>query len=280
MSQDGSKSNLSVDGTRAFQKKILQFYAEERRSFQWRETTDPYAILVSEFMLQQTQTTRVVPYFARFLQEFPDFASLAAGSKSKLLQLWQGLGYNRRALNLQKTASIVTEQYGGVLPAQKQQLLLLPGIGAYTAQAILTFAFNQPGILIETNIRAVYIHHFFSPESTVHDRQLEPLIEATLYQPDPRTWYYALMDYGVFLKSKYRQIGKRSAHYVRQSKFQGSHRQVRGAIIRELTARQRSTLTTLTRVLGYDKERIKLCIEELKDEGFLVQEGRSISLGE
>lgn len=280
MIRDGSKSNLSKVSARAFQKKVLRFYADEKRSFQWRETTDPYAILVSEFMLQQTQTTRVVPYFERFLNEFPDFASLATGSKSKLLMLWQGLGYNRRALNLQKTASIVMEQYGGVLPAQKEELLLLPGIGAYTAQAVLTFAFNQPGILIETNIRAVYIHHFFSSDSTVHDRQLEPLIEATLFHSDPRTWYYALMDYGVFLKAQYRQIGKRSAHYVRQSKFQGSHRQVRGAIIRELTTRRQSTVTTLARVLGYDRDRIKLCINELKEEGFLVQEGRSFSLEE
>jgi A/G-specific adenine glycosylase len=277
---DGSKSSLSRVGVRSFQRKVLQVYADGERSFQWRETTDPYAILVSEFMLQQTQTTRVVPYFARFLGEFPDFDSLASGSKSKLLMLWQGLGYNRRALNLQRTASIVMDRHRGVLPSRKEELLPLPGIGAYTAQAILTFAFNQPGVLIETNIRAVYIHHFFPPDSTVHDRQLVPLIEATLYQSDPRTWYYALMDYGVFLKAKYRQIGKRSAHYVRQSTFQGSHRQVRGAVLRELTARRQSTVATLTRVLGYDRERIKLCLEELKKEGFLVQEGRSLSLGE
>ncbi len=227
--------------TREFQRIILVHYAEHGRDLPWRHTRDPYAILVSEVMLQQTQTERVIPKYEQWLDRFPNISELAQASLADVLQLWQGLGYNRRAKALKDIAEMVMSRYGGAIPDSRDTLMAFPGIGHYTASAICTFAFDQPLIFIETNIRRVFIHFYFpnsvggdGHERKVHDRELLPLVERTLNRKDPRTWYYALMDYGAMLKGKVENPNRRSAHYSRQSRFEGSDRQIRGIILREL----------------------------------------------
>ncbi len=216
-----------------FKEQVYNYFREHGRRFAWRETRDPYHILVSEFMLQQTQTTRVINVYPRFLHRFPDFQTLSQASTSDVLSQWQGLGYNRRALALRETARQVTRVHGGQLPSDREALTTLPGVGKYTAAAIRVFAFEQPEVLIETNIRTVIIHHFFPQEEQIKESELLPLIEATLDASSPRTWYYALMDYGAMLK-KQDNAARRSSRYRRQSAFAGSRREARSILLRTL----------------------------------------------
>lgn len=188
-------------------------------------------------MLQQTQTERVSAYYPKFLARFPDIRTLAGAPFRAVLEVWRGLGYNRRAFFLKRCAEEVVLRHDGVLPKDIEGLLSLPGIGPYTARAVLTFAFNQPHVFIETNIRAVYLHHFFPNRDGVSDREIVPLIEETLDRENPRNWYYALMDYGVHLKSVFPNPSRRSVHHTKQSRFLGSCRQIRGAILRVLSRR-------------------------------------------
>jgi A/G-specific adenine glycosylase len=261
-----------------FRQQIFTFYWENKRSFPWRETTDPYAITVSEIMLQQTQTERVVPKYLAFLKCFPTWEALARGSVADVLVLWQGLGYNRRALALKRMAEAVVQNYGGVLPASRDELEAMPGIGPYTAGAILAFAFNQPVVCIETNIRRVFIHHFFSDAEKVSDKELMPLIEKSVDVKSPREWYHALMDYGAWLAKQMPNPNRRSAHYAKQSTFEGSNRQVRGAVIRALAGSK-----SLSRLQMYEKmekppEELDIILEQLQKEGFIKLEGEKISL--
>lgn len=218
-----------------FRKIVYSYYNEHGRSFPWRNTHDPWAVLVSEIMLQQTQTERVVPKYKEFMLHFPTAASLASAPLSELLPIWSGLGYNRRALALKRAAAQIVELYGGVLPADEEKLDGLDGVGPYTARAVMAFAFGYPSAFIETNIRSVFIYHFFPGAETVSDREIEPLVSAALDSDDPRSWYYALMDYGVALKKKTGNPSRRSSAYARQSPFAGSHRRIRGAVLRELS---------------------------------------------
>ncbi len=223
-------------------------------------------------MLQQTQVERVIPKFEAWLKEFPDWKTLAKAPLPKVLKLWQGLGYNRRALNLQRCAQVVIKGYNGALPHGEKELLALPGIGPYTASAVRAFAFNQPVVMIETNIRAVYLHHYYSDQHNIDDNQLRPLIEKTLDQKKPREWYWALMDYGSYLKKMTVNPARRSKHHVRQSTFEGSHRQVRGAILRALTKKDALTTQNLRRTLrseGIAAERITPALVQLATEGFI-----------
>jgi A/G-specific adenine glycosylase len=221
-----------------FRAAIHENYRLRGRSFPWRETEDPYAILVSEIMLQQTQTERVVPKYAAWLARFPTAEALAASTLPDAFALWSGLGYNRRARFLREACKTVAADYGGVFPRDADALDALPGIGAYTARAVSTFAFGKPEVFIETNIRSVFLFHFFSgqPPGSVHDREILPLVEQTLERGEPRVWYYALMDYGAQLKKAVRNPNRASAHYAKQSRFAGSLRQARGAILRALSA--------------------------------------------
>lgn len=217
------------------QRKIYEFYKKNRRSFVWRDNITPYKIFVSEVMLQQTQTARVVPKFEAWMQKFPDFETLARASTHEVLSAWQGLGYNRRGLSLHKSAQILVKDFQGQLPQDLKILQMLPGIGPNTAGSICAFAFNLPVVFIETNIRTIFLHEFFPGQREVADRQLLPLIEQYLDHDNPREWYYALMDYGAYLKKELKVNNKNSKHYTCQSKFVGSGRQVRGAVIRILT---------------------------------------------
>lgn len=226
---------LHADQIDQFQKIIYNFYADNQRAFIWRQEITPYKILVSEVMLQQTQTARVVPKFENWLKIFPDFTTLAQASNHDILSAWQGLGYNRRGLALGKIAQTVMNEHNGQLPNDPAILQTFPAIGPNTAGSICAFAFNNPIVFIETNIRTVYTHTFFSGQSEITDKQLLPLITQTIDHKNAREWYYALMDYGVHLKQKLPRINAASKHYTRQSQFIGSKRQIRGAIIKLLT---------------------------------------------
>ncbi len=265
---------------------IRDYYRLNRRTFVWRERPDPYWVLVSEIMLQQTQTTRVAEIFPRFVERFPDFASLAQADLPAVLSAWQGLGYNRRGRFLKETAEIIMRDWQGVLPADESSLRTLSGIGPNTAASILAFAFNIPTVFIETNIRSVFLHHYF-PDSGAPDKDLLPLVARTVDHDQPRDWYYALMDYGVFLKKTVGNANQRSPHYARQSRFEGSVRQVRGQIIKKLLSqtagqtlftkdslsiRIRSDLTEVEQSILNDFEpRYEKALQGLLTEG-LVQE--------
>ncbi len=273
---------LQVDQVELFQKLIYDFYHKNKRDFIWREEITPYKIVISEVMLQQTQTARVVPKFEHWLCKFPDFASLAQASNHEVLSSWQGLGYNRRGLALLKIAQIVMSEHGGNLPNDPTILETFPAIGPNTAGSICAFAFNNPIVFIETNIRTVYTHTFFAGQSGIHDKQLLPLITQTIDHNNAREWYYALMDYGVHLKQNLPRINTASKHYTRQSKFIGSKRQVRGAIIKILTQCKQVDYETLLDFLQFElpenKHNHDAIIQTMIDEKTIHQIGKVVLL--
>ncbi len=237
-----------------------------RHHLPWRLTQDPYAILVSEMMLQQTQVERVIPYFERWMKKFPTPHALARSSLDVVLKEWSGLGYNRRAKYLHDAARVIVEQYGGAMPRSYDELTALPGVGDYTAKAVRVFAWNEAEVLIETNIRAVFIHHFFPRSKMVSDARLLPRIADALVRERPRVWYAALMDYGSHVKSTYPNPSRRSAHHTRQSVFKGSLREVRGAILRAYLAG--SSLMPLRKQCG---EKFQPAFEGLVREGLIAK---------
>lgn len=217
-----------------FQEIIQQKGRELYRDMPWREDTRPFYVLVSELMLQQTQVDRVIPKFEAFIARFPDEKRLAAAPLSEVLTLWSGLGYNRRAKFLHDAAKKIVSEYQAVFPNTKEALLSLPGVGQNTAGAILTYAFNQPVIFIETNVRTVYFHHFFGGGEKVGDVELAKIVDETVDKEHPREFYWALMDYGSWLKKQGAGRISQSKHYKKQSALKGSIREVRGQIIRAL----------------------------------------------
>jgi A/G-specific adenine glycosylase len=259
--------------TREFQALVLNHYREHGRDLVWRKTTDPYCILVSEIMLQQTQVDRVALKYPAFIATFPDFSSLASAPLDAVLGAWQGMGYNRRAIALQKTAGRVVAEFDGNLPADVETLATFPGIGKATASSICAFAFNLPVIFIETNIRRVFIHFFFPDKEAVTDAELLPLVEAALFREDPRTWYNALMDFGTDLKTVVENPNRRSRHYSRQSAFEGSDRQIRGEILRVLLAEKQQTRAALISRFPDDPDRIIRILSSLETEGFIKKSG-------
>ncbi len=246
-----------------FKKTIWHYFHTQGRTFSWRKTTDPYLIVVSEIMLQQTQTFRVEPKFEQFTAHFPTFQTLATAPFSEVLRCWKGLGYNRRALALQKIAQEVTHNYNGNLPNDPKILDSFPGIGPATAASICAFAFNKPTIFIETNIRAVFIHFFFQNQTKITDAQIYPLVAQTVDEHNPRNWYYALMDYGVLLKKMYPNPSRKSAHHTKQSTFEGSNRQIRGLILQALLEQASCTFEQLCCAINRDKNKIAEMLNEL-----------------
>lgn len=262
-----------------FVQTVWDFYKENgRHTLLWRQTKDPYRILVSEVMLQQTQVDRVIPKYEEFLAAFPTFGALAEAPLGAVLGHWQGLGYNRRAKMLHECAKAVVRDYGGKLPKDEVKLRALPGIGPYTARAVLAFAFCIAKPLIETNVRTVYIHHFFPDDTDVTDAMLLPYIERTLSQDNPRAWYYALMDYGSYLKRTVGNNITKSKHYTKQSTFKGSDRQIRGAIIRQLTTLGSLSYKKLLLAVPFDELRVAAQLERLIEEGMVVKVKQSYSL--
>jgi A/G-specific adenine glycosylase len=273
------EKNLSSDARHAFRAIIYDYYRTDGRKLPWRETDDPYHILVSEIMLQQTQVERVIGKYDVFITAFPDFHALAQAPLQEILTVWQGLGYNRRAIALKKIAEIVVSTYNGTLPSRSDELLKLPGIGRYTAAALVTFAFHQPTVFIETNIRTVFIHFFFHGQDTIKDNEILPLVEQTLDTAHPRRWYYALMDYGAMLKQQHPNPNRRSAHYHKQSAFKGSNRELRGMILRALTRRgSEMSERELVQTLKMDPERVRGILVQLHDEGFIEKSGDRYSI--
>ncbi len=258
--------DVSHQSLKAFQLAIWQFYTEHGRAFAWRNVENPYYILVSEIMLQQTQTYRVVPKFDQFIAAFADINSLAQADLRDVLGVWQGLGYNRRGKALWENAKRIVNEYNGQLPDDPELLEAFAHIGPNTARSITAFAFNKPAVFIETNIRTVYLHTFFKDKKEVHDKQLMPLIEQTLDKINPREWYYALMDYGVHLKKMLPNPSRNSAHHAVQSKFQGSDRQIRGRIIKKLTQVGMLSTKELFTYLGDEPERYERILYDLVSE--------------
>lgn len=232
-----------MKSVKALQTKVWTYYKTHGRDLPWRNTTDPYHILVSEIMLQQTQVPRVLIKYEEFLKKFPTIQKLASANTKDLITTWKGLGYNRRALNLKRTAEIVVGKHDGKIPSQYEKLIELPGIGPATAGDLLAFAWNMPAVVIETNIRSVFIHHFFNDKKSVHDKDLLPLIEKSLDEKNPREWYYALMDYGSMLKKTVGNTSKKSVHYTTQSRFEGSNRQLRANIVAYIAEKPRTELS-------------------------------------
>lgn len=255
-----------------FKKIIWNYYSTHGRFFEWRHVDDPYKIFISEVMLQQTQTTRVAQKYPLFIASFPTFQALAHASLKDVLTAWQGMGYNRRGIYLHRAAQIITQEYDGVLPNDPHALLELPGIGKATAASICAFAFNRPTIFIETNIRAVYIHFFFNGQEAIDDKDIFPLLEATIDTDHARDWYYALMDYGVMLKKTLINPSRKSKHHTRQSKFEGSDRQIRGMILRVLTQQNAPiSYNLLCELVQKDADRIQMILESLIAEGFVAK---------
>ena len=271
---------LSGKARNLFRAIIYDYYATNKRSFDWRQNPTPYNVVVSEVMLQQTQTDRVAPKFKAFIDRFPTFQSLATSSFHDVLAHWKGLGYNRRALGLQAIAQRITDHYDGQLPNDVAALETFPNIGPATARSMTAFAFNAPTVFIETNIRTVFIYFFKSTAKAVSDKELMPIIEQSLDKDNPREWYYALMDYGVMLKKSVGNVSQRSAHYKKQSPFIGSDRQLRGHILQVLLDYQHVSFATLLELLDKkdQRERIERIIEKMKCDTLIIVEKEGIKL--
>jgi len=266
----------AIDGAvdiEEFRRIVLGHWRDAGRVFPWREDLDPWGILLSEFMLQQTQTERVISYWTRWKTLWPTPVALAEASLEDVLREWSGLGYNRRARFIRNAAIAIRDRFGGQVPRLPEDLETLDGIGPYTARAISTFAYAEPNVFIETNIRAAAIHFFFPEAQSVRDAELFPILERTLDRTDPRRWYWALMDYGAALKKVTKNPSRRSAHYTRQSPFEGSLRQARGAVLRFVTQHGASDQETLVSGTGIEEDRLYEALSSLKKEGFLSEKG-------
>ena len=263
---------------RSFKRLIYDYYRKHGRSLPWRKTSNPYHILVSELMLQQTQVPRVLEKYREFIARFPDAAALAKAPLRSVLTVWQGLGYNRRALALKQIALALVAQHRGKVPSSFDDLVKLPGVGKATASAILAFAFNRPVVFIETNIRTVFIHFFFPGQDEVSDEEIIPLVTKTLDAANPREWYYALMDYGTFLKKSIANPGRKSRHYHKQTPFDGSNRQVRGRILRYLTRGRQSTEEEIAEGLSLDPGKVKSALLALEKEGLLTRKRAGLTI--
>ena len=261
-----------------FQETVWEYYRSHGRSLAWREPEldgnfDAYKILVSEIMLQQTQAPRVVPKYVNFLEKFPDVQALAEAQLAAVLSEWSGLGYNRRAKYLHEAARQLASKKQ---PWSIEDLVACKGIGPNTAAAVCVYAYNEPLVFIETNIRTVFIHHFFNDKDGVHDREILLLVDQALDHEHPREFYWALMDYGVHLKATVGNASRASKHYAKQSKFEGSKRQVRGQVLRLLGLKQRTVKELAEEIAD---ERLQIVLTDLEREGLVSLKGGTFSLG-
>ncbi len=261
-----------------FRSIILEWYEKNKRdTLPWRKVRNPYHILVSEIMLQQTQVSRVLIKYPEFLSAFPTMRDLALSPLEVVLVVWQGMGYNRRALYLKQAAGEVIEKYRGVIPSDIETLKTLSGVGSYTAGAIACFAFNQPSVFLDTNIRKVFIHFFFAQKEKVSDKEILPLVEKYLLPENPRDWYYALMDYGSALLVSKNNVGRKAKNYRKQSSFVGSTRYFRSKILRHILMRKSVSEGELVKEISQDNNfnpsidptRILLALEK---ETFIVRD--------
>lgn len=265
-------SKISTESLRVFRNTVFSFYKKEgRHTLPWRRTRDPYKILVSEIMLQQTQVNRVIDFYTKFTEHFPTVETLARAPLSDVLRVWQGLGYNRRAKMLHDAGKEIVEKYSGKIPKSYAELITLKGVGDYTAKAVRVFAWNEPEVLIETNIRTVFIYHFFPEKRRVADNDLLPLIEKSLpLGRHARKWYAGLMDYGSHLKKTLPNPSRKSATHTKQKPFKGSGREVRGAILRLLS--QKPATAASLYALPFERVRIAQQLMALTKEGLIELE--------
>ncbi len=271
--------NISKVKVEQFRQVVWDFYLSNKRAMPWREPEktgkyDPYKIMVSEVMLQQTQVSRVIPKYQQFIERFPTISSLAVSPLAEVLKVWSGLGYNRRAKFLWQAVQEIHNNEDN-FPSSMQELTALPGIGINTAGAILTYAFDQSYPFIETNVRTVYIHHFFKDRENVSDRELREVVDQTIDMKRPRQWYWALMDYGTYLKQSEGNVAARSKHYMKQTLFKGSVREIRGAVIRHLTTAPKTT-SELSKVIPDD--RLDTILESLQREELICRKKDTFSL--
>jgi A/G-specific adenine glycosylase len=258
-----------------FQETVWSFYRDQgRHDLQWRLPQqdgrfDPYKIMVSEIMLQQTQVSRVTTKYEEFVALFPTVQDLAAAKQGDVLRAWSGLGYNRRAKYLHQAAQVIVDQYAGNFPQTVAELIQLPGVGKNTAGAVLAYAFNLPAVFVETNIRTVVIHNFFAEASNVSDADIAAVVEASVDSEHPREWYWALMDYGSYLKQTVGNLNKLSKTYAKQTTFKGSKRQIRGQVLKLLASKPHEYQAVEKHVTD---ERLPIVLQELLAEGLIREE--------
>jgi A/G-specific adenine glycosylase len=293
--------NVSAQQVKDFQDIVWQYYRRSgRHDLPWRQpeaggTFDPYKILVSELMLQQTQANRVIPKYVQFQELFPTIEALARSSLAAVLTAWSGLGYNRRAKFLHQAAKTVVSELDGIFPQDIASLQQLPGVGKNTAGAILAYAFNQPVVFVETNIRTVYFHHFFTGRAPyqmvqgrevvsdgavyrlVHDGEVIGVAGDTLDTANPREWYWALMDYGAYLKSSGMKLNTLSKHYTKQSRFAGSKRQIRGQVIKILAVADASPGSLRSSI---SDDRLDAVLNDLLREGLITKKANRYHLSD
>lgn len=255
---------------KSFQKFILSWYAKNRRDLPWRNTRDPYKILVSEIMSQQTQISRVVPKYNLWLKRFPTVQDLATAKVSQVLIAWSGLGYNRRGLYLQKCAQEIITKYNGKFPQTEKDLLRLPGIGEYTARAILCFAFNRQIVVIDTNIKKVIAVHFYNgkvPEKNA----LETFAHKLLPKGRAYAWNQALMDYAA------RELKKEKIAIPKQSAFKNSRRYYRGQIIKYLVTNSKATRKDFSQLFKetISNESIEKILQGLISDKLIIQDKKN-----
>ena len=254
----------------AFRAQVLAFYERNgRHDMLWRHTDDPYRIMVSEIMLQQTQVERVAVKYPAFIAAFPDVAALARAPQCEVLAAWQGMGYNRRAIALKKCAEKIMDEYGGTVPRDPLVLATFPGIGPATASSICAFAFNRPVVFIETNIRRVFIHFFFPDKDTVSDKEILSLVERALDKENPRVWYWALMDLGTNLKKTVSNPNRKSTWYTKQAPFAGSDRRIRGMILKFLIGKSPVPARAVVNHVQEETARVRRILAALESEGFI-----------
>jgi A/G-specific adenine glycosylase len=275
-----SVAHISQEELDSFRDNVISFYRRHKRILPWREKITAYGVFISEVMLQQTQVARVLLKYPAFILRFPDFESLSKAPFERVLREWKGMGYNRRALFLQKSAISLLEKYKGVVPDDPQLIDELPGIGSATAHSIATFIYNKPYVFIETNIRRVFIHHFFVDHENIDDAVIMPLIERTVDQKNPRDWYYALMDYGSYLATQVVNPNRRSKHYVRQTPFEDSNRQLRGKIL-EIMLQRAVVKSDFGPLVPLDqREKLDNVLNQLEKEGFIVKDGEHYTIND
>ncbi len=263
-----------------FRESVMANYYREGRRFAWRETSDPWKVFVSEIMLQQTQTARVVPKYEQWFEDFPAMQDLADASLEAVYGSWKGLGYNNRALRLREAARQIIAKHNGAVPCDEKALRDLPGVGVYTARAVMAFAYDIPGVFLETNIRSALIFQFYHDRENVPDSVLEKVAALVLDTVNPRRWYYAFMDYGVFIKKREPNPSRKSAGYSKQTRFEGSLRQARGGILSALSTKPNQSARQLAGSTGIAYALIGEAAAALVAEGLVRYDGVKFSFGD
>ncbi len=288
---------------------LLTWFAKNGRSFFWRrKERDPYIVLVAELMLQQTQASRVDEYLPKFLDRFPTINHLAKANTSDVIKMWQGLGYNRRALNLQKAAQQVINEHHGIFPSDERSLLSLPGVGLYTARALQAFSFRMDVSVVDVNIERVISRltkKMKSPSDMIAMNDVHTINEAILPKGKSEQWHEALMDLGATICKKNPKcdicpLQKNCASYTTLSKHEatatpkksnekqyfGSPKRIwRGRVLKHISSADKTTTKEiLNAIKSYSTDSkefevfIDVVIGDLINDGFITKSGRSISL--